>query len=164
MDAQRRHSAPAPSAVGSEQSKPASGYRATRREPKPNRLPKHQLDHPRFVSSSLRLRRHLTNRKLYPDNLTAPYFLIVILIFVFNKGTDMSTCQRKLLAKRGCYQFESCSCGTVHFSIGPITVHLNAEGFEDLKDLLWELKSNEEVALPENEGPILWGPAIRGEA
>lgn len=49
----------------------------------------------------------------------------------------MTTCrERTILAKADIGRLELCSCGTVHLSIGPITMRLPAAAIPRLRDLL----------------------------
>jgi hypothetical protein len=47
-------------------------------------------------------------------------------------------CRRRLLAQREAASLERCSCGTLHLTLGAITLRLTAEACLDLRHLLDE--------------------------
>jgi hypothetical protein len=47
-------------------------------------------------------------------------------------------CRRRLLAQRDAVSLERCSCGTLHLTLGAITLRLTADACVDLRGLLDE--------------------------
>jgi len=41
-------------------------------------------------------------------------------------------CQRLPLARLGSYRVDRCSCGAIHVSAGPVTLHMDAGAFRQL--------------------------------
>jgi hypothetical protein len=71
-------------------------------------------------------------------------------------------CRRRLLAQREAVSLERCSCGTLHLTLGAITLRLTADACLDLRGLLDEglkrfafeaMQGGLEVSTSEHGGP-----------
>lgn len=70
-------------------------------------------------------------------------------------------CQRIRLATRGAATIDTCSCGAVHVTLGPATLRLTAEGFDDLVELVGE--ASEQLTRRAGARVVLL-PGLRGDA